>query len=114
MDGLKASAKPFGISEQEVREAWVKVRGNKGASGVDGVSIEAFEKDLENNLYKVWNRMASGTYFPPEVKAAAIPKQAGCARILGVPAVADRGAQTAVAAHPSREEGPRFRPQSFR
>ncbi|MBW8800986.1 MAG: group II intron reverse transcriptase/maturase, partial [Streptomyces sp.] len=113
MDGLKASAKPFGISEQEVREAWVKVRGNKGASGVDGVSIEAFEKDLENNLYKVWNRMASGTYFPPEVKAVAIPKQAGGTRILGVPTVADRVAQTVVAAHLSERVEPVFHPDSF-
>jgi hypothetical protein len=57
MDGLKASAKPFDISKQEVWDAWVKVRGNKGSSGVDGVSVEVFEKDLKDNLYKVWNRM---------------------------------------------------------
>jgi len=70
MGGLKASVKPFDISKPEVWDAWVKVRGNKGSSGVDGVSIEAFEADLRNNLYKVWNRMSSGTYFPPDVKAA--------------------------------------------
>ena len=85
MNELKASAKPFHISKQEVWEAWVKVRGNKGASGVDGVSIEAFEKDLKNNLFKVWNRMSSGTYFPPDVKAVPIPKAQGGTRILGVP-----------------------------
>jgi RNA-directed DNA polymerase len=113
MDGLKASAKPFRISEQEVWEAWVKVRGNEGASGVDGVSIEAFEKDLENSLYKVWNRMSSGTYFPPDVKAVAIPKQAGGTRILGVPTVADRVAQTVVAVHLSERVEPVFHPDSF-
>ena len=85
MDGLKAAAKSFDISKQEVWDAWIKVRGNKGASGVDGVSIEAFEKDLKNNLYKVWNRMSSGTYFPPPVRAVEIPKSSGGTRLLGVP-----------------------------
>src|SRR4051812_23234676 len=99
MDELKASAKPFDISKYEVWSAWGKVRGNKGSSGVDGVSIEAFEKDLKNNLYKVWNRMSSGTYFPPDVKAVPIPKGGGGTRILGVPTVADRVAQTVVAGH---------------
>ena len=55
MDELKASVKPFDISKQEVWDAWVEVRGNKGSSGVDGVSIEAFETDLKNNLYKIWS-----------------------------------------------------------
>ena len=113
MDGLKASAKPFDISKSEVWEAWVKVKGNKGASGVDGVSIEAFEKDLKNNLYKVWNRMASGTYFPPDVKAVAIPKARGGTRILGVPTVADRVAQTVVAAHLMERVEPLFHPDSY-
>jgi RNA-directed DNA polymerase len=110
---LKASAKPFHISKQEVWEAWVKVRGNKGASGVDGVSIEAFEADLKNNLFKVWNRMSSGTYFPPDVKAVPIQKSGGGTRILGVPTVADRVAQTVVAAHLTvRVEGV-FHPDSY-
>ncbi|OLE20113.1 MAG: group II intron reverse transcriptase/maturase [Catenulispora sp. 13_1_20CM_3_70_7] len=113
MSELKASAKPFDISKQEVWDAWVKVRGNKGASGVDGVSIEAFEKDLKNNLYKVWNRMSSGTYFPPDVKAVAIPKPAGGTRILGVPTVGDRVAQTVVAAHLSERVESVFHPDSF-
>ncbi|WP_372463297.1 group II intron reverse transcriptase/maturase [Actinospica acidithermotolerans] len=113
MDGLKASAKPFDISKSEVWEAWVKVKGNKGASGVDGVSIEVFEKDLKNNLYKVWNRMASGTYFPPDVKAVAIPKAHGGTRILGVPTVADRVAQTVVAAHLMERVEPVFHPDSY-
>jgi RNA-directed DNA polymerase len=97
MDELKASPKPFDISKQEVWDAWMKVRGNKGSSGVDGVSIGAFEADLKNNLYKVWNRMSSGTYFPPDVKAVPIPKSGGGTRVLGVPTVADRVAQTVVA-----------------
>ena len=74
---MKASVKPFDISKPEVWDAWVKVRGNKGSSGVDGVSIEAFEADLRNNLYKVWNRMSSGTYFPPDVKARADSQERG-------------------------------------
>jgi hypothetical protein len=80
MGELKASVKPFDISKPEVWDAWVKVRGNKGSSGVDGVSVEAFEADLRNNLYKVWNRMSSGTYFPPDVKAVPIPKSGGGTR----------------------------------
>ena len=64
MDELKASGKPFRISKQEVWDAWLKVKGNQGAPGVDGQSIEAFEADLKNNLYRIWNRMSSGTYFP--------------------------------------------------
>jgi len=112
MDGLKASAKSFDISKQEVWDAWVKVRGNKGSSGVDGVSIEVFEKDLKNNLYKVWNRMSSGTYFPPDVKAVPIPKNGGT-RVLGVPTVADRVAQTVVARHLTERVERVFHPDSF-
>jgi RNA-directed DNA polymerase len=113
MDELKASAKPFDISKQEVWDAWVKVRGNKGSSGVDGVSIEAFEKDLKNNLYKVWNRMSSGTYFPPDVKAVPVPKSGGGTRVLAVPTVADRVAQTVVAGHLSERVEQIFHPDSF-
>ncbi|MGW2770241.1 group II intron reverse transcriptase/maturase [Streptomyces sp. NPDC001275] len=113
MDELKASAKPFDISKQEVWDAWVKVRGNKGSSGVDGVSIEAFEKDLKNNLYKVWNRMSSGTYFPPDVKAVPILKSGGGTRVLAVPTVADRVAQTVVAGHLSERVEQIFHPDSF-
>jgi hypothetical protein len=95
---LKSSDKPFDISKREVWEAWEKVKGNKGAAGVDGCSIADFEKDLKNNLYKVWNRMSSGCYFPPAVRAVEIPKpHGGGTRILGVPTVADRVAQTVVA-----------------
>lgn len=111
---MKASAKPFDISKREVWDAWVKVRGNKGAAGVDGVSIEEFEKDLKSNLYKVWNRMSSGTYFPPEVKAVPIPKANGAGtRILGVPTVADRVAQTVVATHLVDRVERVFHPDSY-
>jgi group II intron reverse transcriptase/maturase len=95
---LKSPDKPFEISKWAVQEAWEKVKANKGAPGVDGVSIEEFETDLGNNLYKVWNRMSSGSYFPPPVRAVEIPKpHGGGTRMLGVPTVADRVAQTVVA-----------------
>jgi RNA-directed DNA polymerase len=86
VDELKASGKPFEISKRAVWEAWEKVKANKGAPGVDGQSIAEFESDLKNNLYKVWNRMSSGSYFPPPVLAVEIPKAHGRGtRILGVP-----------------------------
>ena len=88
--------KPFGISKREVWQAYQKVEDNKGAPGVDGVALETFEKDLKNNLYRIWNRMSSGSYFPPPVRAVPIPKKGGV-RILGVPTIADRIAQTVVA-----------------
>lgn len=94
MSGL--ADKPFAISKRLVWEAYERVKTNKGAAGVDGCSVEDFEKDLRGNLYKIWNRMSSGTYFPPPVKAVEIPKPGGT-RILGVPTVADRIAQTVVA-----------------
>src|SRR5499427_4081426 len=90
------TGKSFEISKRLVWEAWERVKANKGAAGVDGVSIEAFEAGLRGNLYKIWNRMSSGTYFPPPVKAVEIPKVGGT-RVLGVPTVGDRVAQTVVA-----------------
>jgi RNA-directed DNA polymerase len=83
--GQGPSGKPFAISAQEVRAAWEKVRANKGAPGVDEVSVAEFERDLENNLYMIWNRMSSGSYFPPPVKAVEIPKAGGGTRMLGGP-----------------------------
>jgi len=98
MGELKSPDKPFEISKWAVKEAWEKVKANKGAPGVDGVSIEEFEADLQGNLYKVWNRMSSGTWFPPPVRAVEIPKpHGGGTRMLGVPTIADRVAQTVVA-----------------
>ncbi|MFJ9713421.1 reverse transcriptase domain-containing protein [Streptomyces sp. NPDC101234] len=114
MDELKSPEKPFEISKWEVWEAWEKVRANKGAPGVDGCSIEDFEKDLQGNLYKIWNRMSSGSYFPPPVRAVEIPKaHGGGIRILGVPTVADRIAQTVVAARLEKRAEPRFHPDSY-
>jgi retron-type reverse transcriptase len=91
-----AEGKPFLISKWAVHEAWMKVRANRGAAGVDGVSIEEFERKEKNNLYKLWNRMSSGSYFPPAVKRVMIPKADGKERPLGIPTVADRVAQIGV------------------
>ena len=80
--------KPFAISKQIVWEAYRRVKANKGAAGVDGESIAEFEKDRDGNLYKLWNRLSSGSYFPPPVRAVEIPKKSGCGvRVLGVPTV---------------------------
>lgn len=87
-------AKPFEISKKVVWEAWKEVKANHGAAGVDEESIADFEKDLKNNLYKIWNRMSSGSYFPPGVRTVGIPKKNGGERLLGIPTVADRVAQT--------------------
>lgn len=98
MDKSGSSNKSFAIPKQLVWEAYQRVAANKGAAGVDGQSIEDFEADLKGNLYKIWNRMSSGSYFPPPVKAVEIPKpHGGGTRVLGVPTVADRIAQTVVA-----------------
>src|SRR5664279_186454 len=89
-------AKPYDISKQLVWEAYQRVKANRGAAGVDGVSLAAFEKDLKGNLYKVWNRMSSGSYHPPPVRLVEIPKDNGGMRPLGIPTIADRVAQTVV------------------
>lgn len=89
-------SKPFNIDKRKVYEAYLRVRSNGGAAGVDGVALDEFETDLKGNLYRIWNRMSSGTYFPPPVRAVPIPKKSGGQRILGVPTVADRVAQTVV------------------
>jgi RNA-directed DNA polymerase len=104
--------KSFVIPKQMVWEAWKRVRANKGAAGVDGRSIGEFESDLRNNLYKIWNRMSSGTYFPPPVKAVEIPKVGGT-RTLGVPTVADRVAQTVVALQLEARTEAVFHPDSY-
>jgi RNA-directed DNA polymerase len=96
-----------------VWEAYQRVKANKGAAGVDGQSVEQFEQDLKNNLYRLWNRMSSGSYFPPPVKAVEIPKASGGVRILGVPTVADRIAQTVVAMYLERLVEPIFHPDSY-
>lgn len=85
--------KSYEISKHVVMEAFQRVKANKGAAGIDDESLEAFEASLKNNLYKIWNRMSSGSYFPSPVKAVEIPKKSGGKRMLGVPSVADRVAQ---------------------
>jgi RNA-directed DNA polymerase len=106
--------KSFAIPKLLVWEAWRQVKANKGAPGVDGQDLEEFEKDLENNLYKVWNRMSSGTWFPPPVRAVEIPKPHGAGtRMLGVPTIADRVAQTTVAMFLEPLVEPRFHPDSY-
>ena len=85
--------KSFGIRKRSVWEAWKKVKANRGAAGVDGVSLAQFEADLSDNLYQIWNRMASGSYFPPPVRRVHIPKTGGGERPLGIPTVGDRVAQ---------------------
>ena len=89
-------AKPYDIPKREVWEAYKSVRTNQGAAGVDGQSIADFEADLSNNLYKLWNRLSSGSYFPPPVRRVDIPKDDGRTRPLGIPTVADRVAQMVV------------------
>jgi RNA-directed DNA polymerase len=98
MGELKSPDKPFEISKWMVWQAWKNVKANKGAPGVDGETIEIFEAGPGANLFRIWNRMSSGSYFPPAVRAVEIPKpHGGGTRILGVPTVADRVAQTVVA-----------------
>jgi group II intron reverse transcriptase/maturase len=114
MGELKPSGKPFDISKAEVWEAYRQVKANKGAAGVDGQSVEVFETDLKNNLYKIWNRMSSGSYFPAPVRAVEIPKpHGGGVRVLGVPTVADRIAQTVVARRLDRKVEPIFHQDSY-
>ena len=93
---MHATNKPFNIDKRLVYEAYKAVKSNRGAAGVDEQTIEQFDADLSGNLYKIWNRMSSGTYFPPPVRAVSIPKKSGGERILGVPTVADRVAQMVV------------------
>ena len=79
--------KSYAIDKKRVYDAYKVVKANAGAAGVDGQSLEQFGEDLEKNLYKIWNRMSSGSYFPPAVRAVTIPKKSGGERILGVPTV---------------------------
>jgi RNA-directed DNA polymerase len=108
-----SKAKPFAISKQAVWAAYRKVKANDGVGGVDGVSMAQFEQRLSANLYKLWNRLSSGTYFPPPVRLVEIPKKGGGVRPLGVPTVADRIAQTVVAAELEAKVEPIFHPDSY-
>jgi RNA-directed DNA polymerase len=105
-------AKPFEISKRLVWDAWKKIKANGGTYGVDFQSIEAFEEDLAGNLYKLWNRMSSGSYFPPPVRRVEIPKGKDGKRPLGIPTVADRTAQMVVKMLLEPEIEPIFHPDS--
>src|ERR1700680_2955072 len=106
-------AKPFCISKREVWEAYQQVKANRGTAGVDGQSMREFEADLKNNLYRIWNRMSSGSYLPPPVRRVMIPKSDGGERTLGIPTVGDRVAQMVVKMHLEPEVEPRFHPDSY-
>lgn len=106
--------KPFAISKEVVWEAYQRVKANQGAAGVDGESIAEVEQDLKRNLYKLWNRLSSGSYFPPPVRRVEIPKRGGQGvRTLGVPTVADRIAQTVVKRYLEPDVEPRFHADSY-
>jgi RNA-directed DNA polymerase len=113
MSEPKPDGKPFAISKRLVWEAWRRVKANRGAAGVDEESIQAFEENLSGNLYKVWNRMSSGSYMPPPVRAVEIPKKKGGSRMLGVPTVADRVAQTVAYLYLEPKVEPVFHPDSY-
>lgn len=108
-----SEAKPFCISKWEVWEAYKRVKANHGAAGVDEQTIADFERNLKGNLYKIWNRMSSGSYFPPPVRTVKIPKKSGGERSLGIPTVADRIAQQVVKARLEPEVDPHFHPDSY-
>jgi RNA-directed DNA polymerase len=106
-------AKSFDIPKKLVWEAYLQVKANDGAPGVDDQTVEAFEKDLKNNLYRLWNRLSSGTYFPPPVRRVSIAKRGGGMRELGVPTVTDRIAQTVVKMVLEQRVEPHFHPDSY-
>ena len=105
--------KPLPISKRQVWEAYKRIRANKGAAGIDGQTIADFEECLEDNLYKLWNRLASGSYFPQPVKRVDIPKASGATRPLGIPTVTDRIAQMLVKMHLEPELESHFHPDSY-
>lgn len=105
--------KSFSISKRKVWEAYLHVKANKGAAGVDNISITKFEEELKDNLYKLWNRMSSGSYMPPPVRAVSIPKANDGERIFGIPTVADRIAQMVVTMYLEPLVEPCFHPDSY-
>ena len=107
------STKPFSISKRVVWEAYQRVKANKGGYGVDRVSLELFDSNLRKNLYRVWNRMSSGSYFPPAVRRVEIPKANGGVRCLGVPTVSDRVAQTVAKIYLEPHLEPLFHKDSY-
>jgi len=111
MDATKT--KPYDIDKKLVYDVYKAVKTNAGAAGVDRQSLEQFAQNLKRNLYKIWNRMSSGSYFPPPVRAVPIPKKNGGQRLLGVPTVADRVAQTVVKHIVEGSLEPIFKPDSY-
>jgi RNA-directed DNA polymerase len=105
--------KPFDISKHVVWEAYLRVKANQGAAGIDEQSVADFERELKNNLYKIWNRMSSGSYFPPPVRTVSIPKSGGGLRKLGIPTVGDRIAQMVVKLYLEPEVEGHFHPDSY-
>lgn len=110
---ISEMTRQYEIPQLTVKEAWKRVKKNKGAAGIDGVTIEDFERELEKNLYKIWNRMTSGSYFPPPVRIVEIPKSSGGKRTLGIATVADRVAQTVAKIYLEPEVEPGFHPDSY-
>jgi RNA-directed DNA polymerase len=108
-----SEAKPYNISKQLVCQAYRRVRANRGAAGVDGVTLATFEKDLKKNLYKIWNRMSSGSYHPPPVRRVEIAKDNGGTRPLGIPTIGDRVAQSVAKMVLEPMVEPRFHRDSY-
>jgi RNA-directed DNA polymerase len=106
-------AKSFDIPKREVWEAYKEVKANQGAAGVDGQTLDDFEQDIGDNLYRIWNRMSSGSYMPSPVRRVSIPKQGGGIRPLGIPTVADRVAQTVVKRYLESRLDSLFHPDSY-
>lgn len=113
MNQPQPQPKPFLISKHVVQEAWERVKANRGAAGIDEESIQDFERNLKDNLYRIWNRMSSGSYLPPPVRTVAIPKNGGGERKLGIPTVADRVAQMVVKRYLEPKLEPLFHPDSY-
>jgi RNA-directed DNA polymerase len=112
-DETVTNPKPYDIPKRRVSEAYRQVRANQGAAGIDGESLAMFEADLSRNLYKLWNRLSSGSYLPPPVRQVGIPKKDGGVRILGVPTVADRIAQQVVVTRIGGDLYGVFHPDSY-
>ena len=110
---FETKSRPIPITKDMVREAYRKVRSNKGSAGVDGTDLEKFDENLLKNLYKIWNRMASGSYFPAPVKEVIIPKSNGGERKLGIPTISDRIAQEVIRAYLEPRLEAVFTPNSY-
>ena len=108
-----SKTKSFNISRDVVWDAWLRVKSNRGAAGIDRQTIKLYEENLRNNLYKLWNRMSSGSYFPPPVRTVPIPKKSGGFRKLGIPTVEDRIAQMVAKLYLEPKLEPIFHPDSY-